>query len=66
MPDETLEPLGQFIDLAAVMAEELALALPEYPRAAGVEFAPASPDPVSDTRRPFAGLDKLLRKPDGD
>lgn len=66
MPDDTLEPLGQFIDLAAVMIEELALALPEYPRAEGVEFAAAPDDPVPDTRRPFEGLDKLLRKPDAD
>lgn len=61
MPDDTLEPLGQFIDLAAVMIEELALALPEYPRAEGVAFDAAPADPAPDTRRPFAGLDKLLR-----
>lgn len=67
MPDETLEPLGQFIDLAAVMIEELALATPEYPRAEGAEAAgpPAAPEaPAPDTRRPFAGLDKLLGKRD--
>lgn len=61
MPDETQEPLGQFIDLAAVMIEELTLALPDYPRAEGAELAPAAPDePPTDTRRPFAGLDRLL------
>ncbi|WP_295042310.1 DUF177 domain-containing protein [uncultured Paracoccus sp.] len=60
MPDETLEPLGQFIDLAAVMIEELALALPEYPRAEGAELDAEPQDPAPDTRRPFAGLDKLL------
>lgn len=64
MPDETLEPLGPFIDLAAVMIEELALALPEYPRAPGVAFDAAPADPVADTRRPFAGLDRLLRDRD--
>lgn len=64
MPDETLEPLGQFIDLAAVMIEELALALPEYPRAEGVEFEAAPEEPAPDTRRPFEGLDKLLRQRD--
>ena len=66
MPDDTLEPLGQFIDLAAVMIEELALALPEYPRAEGAELGAARPDPAPDTRRPFEGLDKLLRGRDTD
>lgn len=63
MPDETLEPLGQFIDLQAAMIEELALALPEYPRAEGADL-PDTPDeaPPADTRRPFEGLDKLLRR----
>lgn len=46
MPDDTLEPLGQFIDLAAVMIEELALALPEYPRAEGANLGAAPPDPA--------------------
>ena len=64
MPDDTLEPLGQFIDLAAVMIEELALALPEYPRAEGAEFEAAPEEPIPDTRRPFEGLDKLLRQRD--
>lgn len=66
MGDDTLEPLGQFIDLAAVMIEELALALPQYPRAEGVAFDAAPEDPAPDTRRPFADLDKLLRKGDAD
>lgn len=62
MPDETLEPLGQFIDLEAAMIEELALALPEYPRAEGADLPDPAPEEVqADTRRPFAGLDKLLR-----
>lgn len=60
MPDDALEPLGQFIDLGAVMIEELALALPEYPRAEGAAFDSAPEEPVPDTRRPFAGLDKLM------
>lgn len=66
MPDDTLEPLGQFIDLAAVMIEELALALPEYPRAEGAALDAAPEDPAPDTRRPFEGLDKLLGKREGD
>ncbi|RNF35543.1 YceD family protein [Paracoccus methylarcula] len=62
MPDESLEPLGQFIDLTAVMIEELALALPDYPRAEGAEMPEIAEDVAeSDTRRPFADLDKLLK-----
>ncbi len=66
MPDDTLEPLGQFIDLGAVMIEELALALPDYPRADGAELAAPPADDAPDTRRPFAGLDKLLGSRDAD
>lgn len=63
MPDETLEPLGQFIDLEAAMIEELALALPEYPRAEGADLQDAPAEDVQpETRRPFEGLDKLLRR----
>ena len=62
MPDETVEPLGQFIDLHAAMVEALALALPEYPRAEGAGLPDAhEEDAPADTRRPFAGLDKMLR-----
>ncbi|RJL03347.1 YceD family protein [Paracoccus siganidrum] len=65
MPDDALEPLGQFIDVSAVMVEELALALPEYPRADGAGLdSPAGDAPDSDTRKPFAGLDQLLRGKD--
>lgn len=64
MPDETLEPLGNFIDLTAAMTEALSLALPPYPRAEGADLAaistPSDDAPAEDTRRPFAGLDKLL------
>ena len=63
MPDENVEPLGQFIDLSAVMIEALALALPEYPRADDAELpTTAIEDDTPDTRRPFEGLDKLLSK----
>lgn len=67
MLDETVEPLGQFIDLSAVMIEELTLALPEYPRADGAELtADTVEDDTPDTRRPFQGLDQLLQgKKDG-
>lgn len=63
MRDDELEPLGQSIDLVAIMAEELSLALPPYPRAPGVTLADdhALPDADEDRRRPFANLDALLR-----
>ena len=64
MGDETLEPLGPFIDLSAAMVEALALALPPYPRAEGAALEPAAdegePAPAEDRKRPFADLDKLL------
>lgn len=65
MLDETLEQLGSFIDLTAIMIEALSLALPQYPRAEGAQLATGAQDadvePASDTRRPFAGLEGLLR-----
>lgn len=65
MPDDALEPLTQVIDVSAVMAEELALALPPYPRAEDAALdLPGEDAPRADTRRPFADLDKLL-KPKG-
>jgi len=76
-PDDSVEPLPREIDLAAVMAEALDLALPLYPRspaamaaaAAGAEAGDAAPAPGpdaapgGDTRRPFAGLADLLSRP---
>lgn len=64
MPDDEIEPLGQFIDLAAIMTEALALALPMYPRADNAADLP-EPEPADEDRqRPFAGLADLLRKDD--
>ncbi|MFB9150448.1 YceD family protein [Roseovarius ramblicola] len=63
--DDTLEPLGAVIDLDAVLAEALALALPPWPRAEGaaLDTDTATPDgaaPSGDApRRPFAGLGAL-------
>ena len=71
--DDTLEPLGDVIDAAEVAIEALALALPLYPRAAGVELgevtvSPQGAIPLRDADlKPFAGLGKLMdlpRKPD--
>ncbi len=63
--DTDTEPLGAEIDPALVMAEALALALPDFPRAAGAVLDPglaASGDPPV---HPFAAL-AALRKPGSD
>lgn len=60
--DETAETLGSHIDPAQVMAEALALALPLYPRADGVDpvdinVTEAGKDAMTDAdAKPFAGL----------
>lgn len=65
--DDTIEPLSQTIDPAAVMAEALALALPDYPRAEGAGlgaavFAPPGAEPLTDDRvSPFAALARLKK-----
>lgn len=64
--DDTVEPLGDVIDAAAVAIEALALALPLYPRAPGVEpleiqAGPPDVEPLRDADlKPFAGLAKLM------
>ncbi|MCR9151701.1 MAG: DUF177 domain-containing protein [Rhodobacteraceae bacterium] len=63
--DDSAEPLPEVVDIGAVMAEALALALPLYPRAAAAEApmraAPPGAAPLTDEAlRPFAGLDRLL------
>lgn len=66
--DDSLEPLGEVIDLWAVMSEALALALPAYPRAEGADLAEAqfAEDGVTPLRdedvKPFAGLAALREK----
>ena len=62
--DDSIEPLGPVIDPGAVMAEALALALPDYPRADGAtldstaEARPEGAAPLTDAprRNPFAAL----------
>lgn len=73
MPDDTdTEPLGAVIDPAAVMAEELSLALPAYPRAEGAGLgetaaAPEGAEPLTaESVKPFAGLAALRDKLQGD
>lgn len=70
--DDTLEPLPETLDLAAIMAEALALALPLYPRAPGAalahaRFAPPGVAPLDDeAAKPLAGLAALRDKLTGD
>ena len=66
--DDSQEALPAVIDLAQVMTEALALALPLYPRADGAEldqtqFAAPGVAPMTDEEaRPFAGLKALRDK----
>ena len=70
--DDAIDPLPEVIDAAAVVIEALALALPMYPRAPGVElgeavFAPPGTEPLREADlRPFAGLAGLVAKAQGD
>jgi uncharacterized metal-binding protein YceD (DUF177 family) len=63
--DDTTEALPERLDLTAVMLEALALALPDYPRAEGVElaerhFAAPGVAPMTDAdAKPLAGLAAL-------
>lgn len=61
MGDEEVDPLGQFIDVEAMMIEALALALPLYPRAEGAALDTVHDPDDAETRKPFAGLADLLR-----
>ena len=66
--DDSQEPLPEVIDLLDVARESLALALPLYPRAAGVAlgeavFAGPGTAPLrDDDLKPFAGLAALKAK----
>ena len=71
--DDAIETLPEIIDLEAVMAEALALALPPYPRAEGVAFEdarftePGAEAMTDDDVKPFASLKALKdRLEDGD
>lgn len=66
--DDRLETLPEIIDLRALMQEELALAIPLYPRAEGAAldthvFAEPGVAPLTDEdAKPFAGLAQLRDK----
>ncbi|UWR27817.1 DUF177 domain-containing protein [Sulfitobacter sp. S223] len=70
--DDSVEPLGAWIDPAIVMQEELALALPQYPRKVETESAPIrvtepGKKPMTDEEaRPFAGLAALKQQLEDD
>lgn len=73
--DDTAEPLGDVIDLEGVMIEELALALPAWPRAEGAGIGsvtvtePGVTPLTEEAMKPFAGLAALrdkLGKPSDD
>jgi uncharacterized metal-binding protein YceD (DUF177 family) len=63
--DENSEPLPETLDLAQVMIEALALALPLYPRAANADLgeavftAPGVAPMRDEDAKPFAGLESL-------
>lgn len=74
MPEDvSTDPLGDTIDPARIMVEELSLALPLYPRKDAAEptdqiFAPPGVEPIRDSDvKPFAALrtlrDKMEPKP---
>ena len=69
--DDTREPLPEVVDLDSVLAEALALVLPDYPRAPGAElgqavYAEPGTAPLTDEAlRPFAGLAALKGKLEG-
>lgn len=75
MPDDdSVEPIPEVLDLEAVMAEALSLALPAFPRSGKVElgeaiFSAAGVEPLTnEAAKPFAGLeglrDQLSKKDD--
>ncbi len=65
--DDTQEPLPQALDLGEVLLEALALALPPYPRAPGVELGetvvtePGAEALTEERARPFAALRDALK-----
>ncbi len=63
--DDSLEPLADTVDLAEIMSEALALHIPDFPRADGVDAVDLSvtepgKTPMTDEEaKPFAGLASL-------
>lgn len=69
--DDTIEPLPEVVDLSQMMEEALTLALPEWPRAGGVEpldisvAAPGIKPMSDDDAKPFSSLKSLKDKLSG-
>lgn len=69
--DDSAEPLPASIDLAAVMEEALVLALPDWPRAEGVDpiemtvTEPGAAPMTDEDAKPFAGLKALKDRMEG-
>ncbi|WP_299280629.1 DUF177 domain-containing protein [uncultured Tateyamaria sp.] len=70
--DDTIEPLGQWIDPEAILIEALSLAVPEYPRAPDAALGetiltePGVAPLTDEAIRPFAGLADLKAQMEGD
>ena len=66
--DDSIEPLGQWIDPESVLVEALALAVPDYPRKDDAELGqlvytePGQTAMTDADARPFAGLEALKTK----
>lgn len=69
--DDRIEALPATLDLSAVMAEALSLALPLYPRVPGAEFGridhaePGIAPLTDESAKPFAGLSDLMKRDGG-
>jgi uncharacterized metal-binding protein YceD (DUF177 family) len=63
--EDTIEPLGAWIDPAQIMQEALVLAAPDYPRQPGAEAGelvytkPGDAPMTDEDAKPFAGLADL-------
>ena len=70
MGDDEVEPLPASLDAGEVLLEALALALPPFPRAPGVELgevvvtAPGAQPLTEERAKPFAGLGEALKPKD--
>lgn len=70
--DDTLEPVPTSIDLGSLFLEELALNLPQFPRAPGAELGaavftePGKTAMTDDDARPFAILAEFRKSLEGD
>ena len=70
--DDTLEPVPTLLDLGGLLLEELALNLPQFPRAPGAELGaavftePGKTAMTDDDARPFASLAEFRKSLEDD